>query len=126
MVADDSPAFLRAAVEVVRRAEGFELAGVARSGLEAVELAAEVAPDLVLMDVRMPGGGGIDAARRIAALPSRTVVVLISDWPENFSTHPERTCGAAAAVRKQLLLPGLLAELWQEHGAAAGPQPAPV
>src|SRR4051812_26870723 len=108
LVADDSDAYLRAAVRVVGQADGFEIAGVALSGEEAVKLVAEIEPDLVLMDVRMPGLGGVEAARRIARLRPRSVVVLISDWPQNDVPEVGENRGAVAAVRKQCLLPALL------------------
>ena len=106
LVADDSPAFLRAAVAVVAAAEGFELVGVARSGEDAVAVAEAVAPDLVLLDIRMPGVGGVEAARRIHESNERAVVVMITagaGW------------GASAAVKKQDVLPGTLRDLWQRH-----------
>jgi DNA-binding NarL/FixJ family response regulator len=77
LVADDQEPFRRAARAVVAAAPGFTLVGEASSGEEAVELAAALLPDLVLLDVRMPGIGGAEAARQIVA----PLVVLVSTYP---------------------------------------------
>jgi DNA-binding NarL/FixJ family response regulator len=121
LVADDSAAFLRAAVEVVTLADGFEVVGVADSGAAAVEQVVELEPDFVLLDVRMPGVGGLEAARRIAEVRPQAVVVLISDWSLDDVSAPgvrgrTQACGAVAAIRKQCLLPSVLQTLWQAHG----------
>lgn len=76
LVADDQAPFRRAALAVIAATPGFALAAEASSGEEAVALAAQVRPDLVLLDVRMPGLGGVAAARRIAA----PLTVLISTY----------------------------------------------
>jgi DNA-binding NarL/FixJ family response regulator len=123
LIADDSAAFLRAAVEVVTLADGFEVVGVADSGAAAIEQVVELEPDFVLLDVRMPDVGGVEAARRIAEVRPETVVVLISDWSVDDVSTPgvrgrTKACGAVAAIRKQCLLPSLVQTLWQAHGAS--------
>ena len=74
---DDQPFFLGVARDVVRATPGFRWAGEAKSGEEAIEAVDHLRPDLVLLDVRMPGIGGIEAARRIAGDHPEVVVVLI-------------------------------------------------
>jgi DNA-binding NarL/FixJ family response regulator len=115
LVADDSPAFLRAAVAVVAAADGFELVGVARSGEDAVATAERVRPDLVLLDIRMPGVGGVEAARLIHESNRRAVVVMITASPGWGLPADAMRCGASAAMKKEDVLPGTLAELWQRH-----------
>ncbi|MEZ7132610.1 response regulator [Nonomuraea sp. AD125B] len=77
LIADDQ-AMVRQGFTVLLDAEpGIEVAGQAANGLEAVAMAAELNPDVVLMDVRMPELGGIEATRRIAAQAGTTVKVLM-------------------------------------------------
>jgi DNA-binding NarL/FixJ family response regulator len=113
LVADDQEPFRRAARTVVAAAPGFTLVGEASSGEEAVQLAAALLPDLVLLDVRMPGIGGAEAARRIAA----PLVVLIS-------TQPDAGVIDAAPLRflpKEDFGPSALRALWQGRASAADP-----
>lgn len=84
LVADDH-ALVRDGIAGMLRAEGFEVVGEASSGEQAIEQARALDPDLVLMDVTMPGIGGIEAMRRIkAAMPDIAVVMLtVSDDEQN-------------------------------------------
>ncbi|QYC41009.1 Transcriptional regulatory protein DegU [Nonomuraea coxensis DSM 45129] len=77
LIADDQ-AMVRQGFTVLLDAEpGIEVVGQAANGLDAVSMAAALNPDVVLMDVRMPELGGIEATRRIAARPGTTVKVLM-------------------------------------------------
>jgi DNA-binding NarL/FixJ family response regulator len=113
LVVDDQEHFRDVLREVIAHAPGFALVGEASSGEEATEAVAVLSPQLVLLDVMMPGIGGIAAARAILSRHPAPVVVLISvDDP---SLHP----GAAslgeevACVRKQDLRPARLEQLWE-------------
>lgn len=116
MAVDDQPVFRRVARQLVQSTDGFELVAEAASGEEALALAQELHPDLVLLDVRMPGLDGIETARRLPAVAPRAVVVLIS--LERLADLPSSIAGAGAAahVRKQELSPGRLRGLWHLHG----------
>lgn len=118
LIVDDQPFFRSAAREVVGAIPGFHAVAEASSGPEAVAAVCELRPELVLLDVRMPGMDGIEATRRIKAGYPRTVVVLISIEDVAGVPSTARTCGAAALVRKQDFGPSLLRELWAVHGAA--------
>ncbi|MER5426944.1 response regulator transcription factor [Streptosporangium roseum] len=78
MLADDQ-ALLRVSLSALLNTEpGMRVVGAAENGAEAIELAADLRPDVVLMDVRMPGTNGIDATRKITEDPSIRVVILTS------------------------------------------------
>jgi DNA-binding NarL/FixJ family response regulator len=116
LTVDDQAVFRRVANDVIAATSGFEQLGEARSGEEALAAVERLHPELVLLDVRMPGIGGIEAARRITADHPQTVVVLISvEDPEQFS-QDARSSGAAELVRKQDFGPALLRKLWTAHG----------
>jgi len=67
LVVDDQAPFRLAARAVLRRLDGFEFAGEASSGPQAIELADTLHPSLILMDINMPDMNGIEATRRIVA-----------------------------------------------------------
>jgi DNA-binding NarL/FixJ family response regulator len=113
LVVDDQEPFRRALAELIERVNGFTLIGEACSGEEAAEAVAGLAPELVLMDVVMPGMGGIAAAREILSHRPAPVVVLISvDEPW---LHPEaQQLGERVEfVRKQDLRCARLRQLWE-------------
>jgi DNA-binding NarL/FixJ family response regulator len=120
LVVDDQPFFRGAARDVLSALPGFREVAEAASGPEAVALALELRPDLVLLDVRMPGMDGIEAARRIKAAAPGVVVVLISIEDVAGVPSAAQDCGAVALVRKQDFGPSLLRGLWAMHGPAAG------
>jgi two-component system, NarL family, invasion response regulator UvrY len=118
LAVDDQPIFLRAAQQLIADTPGFEQVGEASSGPEALEMTAALDPDLVLLDVRMPGMDGIETARRIVALDARAVVVLISleETPELPASLA--TVGAAVHLRKQDLSTRALRQIWTAHGGS--------
>lgn len=119
MIVDDQPPFRQAARLVVDATEGFEVVGEAESGEEGVELAREADPDLVLMDVNMPGINGIEATRRILEQATRRVVVLLLSTYEATEFGPRAAeCGAAAFLPKGTFGPEALQEAWDRAGTA--------
>jgi DNA-binding NarL/FixJ family response regulator len=116
LTVDDQAVFRRVAGEVIAATSGFESVGEAQSGEEALETVARLQPELVLLDVRMPGIGGIEASRRIVDSHPDTIVVLISIEDPAELTHAAKGSGASALIRKQEFGPALLRRLWQEHG----------
>jgi len=112
LVVDDSLPFREATRELIQSTIGFEWIGDANSGEDGVEEAARLEPDLVLMDVRMPGIGGVEAARRMGthARPSIVVLVTGADLP---TALPNGT--AAEILPKHRLSRASLRRLWEEH-----------
>ena len=116
LTVDDQPVFLEAARAVIASTPGFALAGEASSGADAISAVDRLHPDLVLLDVRMPGLDGIETARRLAAGGSNTVVVLVSGHDLDDVRLLAEESGAVTIVSKQRLRPRLLRELWARHG----------
>lgn len=115
LVVDDQAPFRLAARNVVGRADGFELVGEAASGEDGVEQASALHPDLVLMDINMPGINGIEATRRIVADGSDAVVFLCSTYQLSDLPPGAPTSGARAYVNKEELTPSVLRRLWDER-----------
>ncbi|MDX6535107.1 MAG: hypothetical protein QOF68_2851 [Gaiellales bacterium] len=111
LLVDDSPVFLHAAALLIRSVPGMHLAGFAGSGEQAIHCVERSAPDIALIDIRMDGIGGIEAATRITELRGPTTVVLITAEDEHSVPKRAHCCGAAAILCKQRLLPATVAEL---------------
>jgi two-component system invasion response regulator UvrY len=124
LIVDDQPSFLMAARRLIESTPGFESLGEATSGERAVTLAAALRPDLVLMDVRMPGLGGLAAARCITLARSASAVVLVPTDPEDVPAEAAEGCGAVAVIGKQHLRPTTLTALWQRCGARPPQRPS--
>jgi len=115
IVVDDQAPFRLAARAVLRRTEGFELVGEAGNGIEAITLAEDVHPDLVLMDINMPEMGGIEATRKIMAELPDTVVILCSTYGVSDLPAEAATSGARAYVHKEQLDATTIRRLWDER-----------
>jgi DNA-binding NarL/FixJ family response regulator len=112
----DDQAFFRGALrELVTSTHTLVFAGEAESGERAVEMVRQLQPDLVLIDVRMPGLGGIAAARSIKAVRSATVVVLVSTAQRHELAPEVEECCADEIVWKSDLRPELLDDIWRRH-----------
>jgi DNA-binding NarL/FixJ family response regulator len=94
LVVDDEP-MVCAHLTTILGAAGLDVVGAAGDGAEAVELVVRHAPEVVLMDLRMPGVDGIAATARIAAMPTPPVVVVLTTFAAD--THVRRALQAGAA-----------------------------
>jgi two-component system nitrate/nitrite response regulator NarL len=114
LIAEDDESFLDAIAHLLEQDDRFLVAGRARNGQEAVELAEETAPDAVVMDIEMPVVDGVEATRRLrAALPDLPIVAVSGhDYEERVLEI--RQAGADDYVRKARMaaeLPRVLAAL---------------
>jgi DNA-binding NarL/FixJ family response regulator len=118
LIVDDQEPFRTAARLVVEATDGFEVVGEAETGEESVDMALDQGPDLVLMDVNLPGINGLEATRRILDRQTRPVVVLLLSTYEEDEYAPRASeCGAAAYIPKAAFGPDRLEAAW----AAAAP-----
>jgi DNA-binding NarL/FixJ family response regulator len=113
LIVDDHPSF-RATARLLLESEGFEVVGEAPDGHEALRLAAELRPAVVLLDVNLPDLDGFEVARRLAAYPARPVVVMTSSRDGSDFGTLVAASGAAGFVAKSDLsgeaIDGLLGE----------------
>ncbi|MSO79406.1 MAG: response regulator [Acidimicrobiia bacterium] len=110
LIVDDQAPFRRAARAVVTVTSGF--VAEAESGEEAVELASQLVPGLVLMDINLPGINGIEATRQIKAAHPDTVVMLLSTYQAADLPADATDCGAARYVNKEEFGPQVILETW--------------
>lgn len=101
LIADDHQLFAESLMAVLSDDERVDVVGIARDGREAVELAVELEPDVILMDLKMPVLGGLDATRQIreAGLAAHVLILTGTDSP--FGSEDARAAGATGYVRKE-------------------------
>ena len=116
LVADDQAPFRKAARAVLEVAPEFEVVGEVTSGEEAVDEAELLRPDLVVMDVKMEGIGGVEATRRILAARPETLVVLVSTYRSEDVPEAVAESGALAFVPKDRFSAATLAGLLADRG----------
>ena len=117
LIVDDQPPFRDAAKLVFELLDTFDVVGEATSGEEALELAESLQPDLILMDINLPGMSGVDATRDIAAGHPRTVIVLVSTYEANALPRGASSSGARAYVHKEHLDADLIEQIWDERSS---------
>jgi DNA-binding NarL/FixJ family response regulator len=118
LIVDDQEPFRAVARMVVEFTDGFEVVGEAATGEDSVIRARVLKPDLVLMDVNLPGISGLEATAQILAEPVPPVVLVLSTYePEEYAPRAAEA-GAAAYIPKSVFDPEVLAGAWQ--AAASG------
>jgi DNA-binding NarL/FixJ family response regulator len=102
LVVDDHEVVRQGLVALLDRREGFEV--VAQAGLvsESIALASRYEPDLVIMDVRLPDGSGIEACREIRATRPETRVVMLTSYPDEEAVLSAIIAGASGYLLKQI------------------------
>lgn len=113
LIVDDQAPFRAAARAVVEATEGFAVVGEAGTGEQSIDVARDLKPDLVLMDVNLPGISGVEATRRILRDSNGAVVVLLLSTYEEEEYGPRAAdSGAAAYIPKSKFEPDRLAAAW--------------
>jgi DNA-binding NarL/FixJ family response regulator len=100
LIADDHRLFAESLARSLELDRRIEVVGLARNGIEAVRLAAELAPNVVLMDLRMPVLDGVEATRRIRDANPRTTVFVLTGSDSAADIELARTAGAAGYLTK--------------------------
>ncbi|WP_046497244.1 response regulator transcription factor [Streptomyces odonnellii] len=100
IVADDQAVVREGIVMLLGLLPGIEVVGAAKDGEEAVDLVAELAPDVVLMDLRMPRCDGVEATRRIRTEHPGTQVVVLTTYADDESLFAALRAGARGYLTK--------------------------
>jgi DNA-binding NarL/FixJ family response regulator len=140
LVVDDHPLFRQGVAALVRDAPGLELAAEAVDGEEALRLAAELRPDVVVMDVSMPGLGGVEATRQLVRDHPDVAVLMLTMVDDDDAVFAAMRAGARGYVLKgaepdqirravqtvaggEAVFGGAIARRLMEYFSGAGPQP---
>jgi DNA-binding NarL/FixJ family response regulator len=111
LIVDDEPLFVELVEVMLGAEEGIEIAGVAADGEEGVRLAAELAPDIIVMDINMPVMNGIEATRQICANdPDARILILTGGAPVK-EIDEARAAGAAVYLTKDRIARDFVTEL---------------
>ncbi|MBO1336425.1 response regulator transcription factor [Streptomyces sp. VRA16 Mangrove soil] len=100
LIVDDHPVVRDGVRGMFESAPGFTVLGEAADGVEAVTRVAELDPDVVLMDLRMPGGSGVDAIKELARRGARARVLVLTTYDTDSDTLPAIEAGATGYLLK--------------------------
>ena len=100
LIADDDPSMRSALGEMLRSEPGFEVIGVAADPEGAINLAGTHRPDVAILDVKMPGGGGVRAAEGIRGASPGTRILALSAWDDRETIRRMERAGAAGYLVK--------------------------
>jgi DNA-binding NarL/FixJ family response regulator len=101
-VVDDHEVVRQGLVSLLERREHFQVVAEAGTAAEAVEMARKFEPDLVVMDVRLPDGSGIEACREIRSEFPNTKVVILTSYPDEEAVLSAIIAGASGYLLKQI------------------------
>jgi DNA-binding NarL/FixJ family response regulator len=116
LIADDHALFRRGLEMVLEEEDGIELVGQASDGTEAVQIAVEAVPDVVLMDIRMPKTTGIEAARAMKEVAPTAKIVMLTISDEEEDLFEAIRAGASGYLLKDIPLDEVAAAVRSVHG----------
>ncbi len=102
LVVDDHEVVRQGLVSLLERRDHFQVVAEAGTAAEAVEMARKFEPDLVVMDVRLPDGSGIEACREIRAEFPTTRIVILTSYPDEEAVLSAIIAGASGYLLKQI------------------------
>jgi DNA-binding NarL/FixJ family response regulator len=100
LIADDHPLMRKGLADILNGVEGIEVVGAAEDGAAAVALAYAVKPDIVLMDISMPGMDGIEATEKLVEMDSHVRVVMLTSYSEREKITEALAAGAVSYLTK--------------------------
>ncbi|MEV0350141.1 response regulator transcription factor [Nonomuraea sp. NPDC050680] len=117
LLADDQPLIRAGLRMVIDAAPDVEVAGEAGTGAQAVQLVRRLRPDVVVMDIRMPGMDGIEATQTILAESPATRVIMLTTFDDDDNVYASLRAGASGFLVKDMALEDILSAV---HVVAAG------
>jgi DNA-binding NarL/FixJ family response regulator len=100
LIADDHPLMRKGLADILDGVEGIEVVGSAEDGAAAIALAYAVKPDIVLMDISMPGMDGIEATQKLVEMASDARVVMLTSYSEREKITQALAAGAVSYLTK--------------------------
>jgi DNA-binding NarL/FixJ family response regulator len=143
LIADDQ-ALVRTGFKMILMSAGIDVVGEAADGLEAVKLARTLRPDVILMDIRMPGLDGLEAARRVLSESPRIRIIMLTTFDLDKYVYTALAAGASGFLLKDvtpehlansvrlvstgdaLLSPSITRRLVERFARTDGPPPVPA
>ena len=116
LIVDDQEPFRAAARMAVELTDGFDVVAESGSGQEALDAFRTLAPDLVLMDVQMPGMDGLEATRQLREMDATARVIVLSTYSADEFEQRALDAGAIAFVSKSDFTPDALSQVWSRAG----------
>ncbi len=102
LIADDHPVFRKGLRALLTSMQGVELVGEATSGEEAIRLAEQLQPDVILMDLQMPGKGGLSAIRQIVQTSPHIRILVLTMFQDDDSVFAALRAGARGYILKDM------------------------
>ncbi len=124
LIVDDHEVVRQGLVSLLDRREGFQVVAEAGTVAEAIEQARRFQPELVVMDVRLPDGSGIEACREIRSELPATRVVMLTSYPDEEAVLSAIVAGASGYLLKQIRARDLVAALETVAGGGSLLDPA--
>ena len=110
LIVDDNESIRQALCELFQRQAGFEVCADAENGREAIEMAEQLLPDLILLDLSMPVMNGLDAARVLKRIMPTVPLIMYSAFGDSFVEQQARLIGISQVVSKSDPISVLLAK----------------
>lgn len=118
LIADDHPLMRKGLTDILAGVEGIEVVGAAEDGAAAIALAYAVKPDIVLMDISMPGMDGIEATEKLVEMESDARVVMLTSYSEREKITQALAAGAVSYLTKDAPPEAVIRAIRSAAGAA--------